>query len=85
MKNEPTFKEIASAFVAAGSPGASESQAREAGFLARELPYQYRSEAEALKILIRDDETRKVVDLVCRWSARPELVSIVSQRGTVAA
>ena len=85
MKPELTFKQLVTAFLAAGSPGASEDQACEAEALAGYFPFQYRSEAKALKILIRDDETRKVVDLVYRWSAKPGLVSIVSQRGTVAA
>jgi hypothetical protein len=85
MKTEPSFKKRAAAFVAAGSPGASRSQAREAGLLASGLPYQYRSEAKALKILIRDDETRKVVNLIYKWSKKPGLVFIVSQRRAVAA
>jgi hypothetical protein len=84
MKTEPSFKQLVTAFVAAGAPGASESQAREAGLLASGFPFQYRSEAKALKMLIRDDEDRKLVDLVYRWSARPGLVSIVSQKGSVA-
>jgi hypothetical protein len=80
MKTEPTFKELTTAFVAAGSPGASEDQVREAETLAGYFPFQYRSEAKALKILIRDDETRKVVELVYRWSRRPGLASLAAQR-----
>jgi hypothetical protein len=41
--------------------------------------------AAALKVLVRDLGTRKLVDLVHRWSIRPGLVFIVSQRGSVAA
>jgi hypothetical protein len=65
--------------------GSIEDQAREAGFLASGLPYQYLTEAVALKVCIRDLEMRKLVDLVYRWSTRPGLVSIAAQRGAVAA
>jgi hypothetical protein len=85
VTTELTFKQLAIAFVAAGSPGASEDQADEAQDLASGLPFQYLTEAVALKICIRDLETRKVVDLVYRWAAKPGLTSIVAQRGSVTA
>jgi hypothetical protein len=84
MKTELSFKQMATAFVSAGSPGASERERREAGFLASGLPYRYRSEAEALKVLIRDLETQRVVGMIRRWSERPGLTSI-AMRGNLAA
>jgi hypothetical protein len=62
VKTEPTFKQLAIAFVAAVSPGASERERDEAEILASGLPFQFRSEAKALKVLIRDLDTRKVVE-----------------------
>ena len=80
MKTEPCFKQVVTAFLAAGAPGASEDERLEAEELSTGLPYQFRSEATALKVLVRDDETRKVVELVYRWSAKPGLVSIVAHK-----
>jgi hypothetical protein len=84
MKTKPTFKQVAAAFVAAGSPGASERERREAEALACGLPFQYLTEAVALSILIRDLDTRRLVNLIRRWSERPGLASI-AVRGNLAA
>jgi hypothetical protein len=78
---EPSFKQFAAAYLAAGAPGASDRERREAESLASGLPFQYLTEDVALKVCIRDLETRKLVDLVYRWAAKPGLVSIVAQRG----
>jgi hypothetical protein len=85
MKTEPSFRQLVTAYVAAGAPGASERGLYEAEAMAHGLPFQYLTEETALKVLIRDLNTRKLVDLVYRWSGRPGLVSIVSQRSSVAA
>ena len=53
MKTQPSFKELATAFVAAGSPGASDRERPEAEQLATGLPLQYLTEAKALKVLVR--------------------------------
>ena len=75
------------AFVAAGCPGASDRELREAEQLASGLPFQfqYLTEEIALKVLVRDLETRKVVGLICRWSRRPGLVSLATQQRAVSA
>lgn len=85
MKTEPTFKQLAIAFVAAGSPGASERERREAEALAGYLPFQWRTEGMALKMIVRDDETAEVVDMIRRWSLKPGLVSVAAQRSVPAA
>jgi hypothetical protein len=81
MKTDPSFKQLVTAFVAAGAPGASDRERLEAEALSYGLPFQYLTEAVALEILIRDDETRKLVELVYGWAARPGLVSIAAQLG----
>jgi hypothetical protein len=48
MKTEPTFKQLATALVAAGSAGASDRQRCEAKYLAGGLPFQFLTEAVAL-------------------------------------
>jgi hypothetical protein len=61
--------------VAAGSPGASDRERPEADQLATGLPLQYLTEAKALKVLVRDLDTGKVIRLIRRWSERPRLLS----------
>ena len=63
-----------------GIAGRIRKSGRRGQTLAGHFPFQYRSEAKALKILIRDLETRKVVDLIYSWSRRPGLVSLAAQR-----
>jgi hypothetical protein len=75
MKTQPSFKELATAFAAAGSPGASDRERPEAEQLATGLPLQYLTEAKALKVLVRDLDTGKVIGLIRRWSERPGLLS----------
>jgi hypothetical protein len=72
MKTQPSFKELATAFVAAGSPGASDRERPEAEQLATGLPLQYLTEAKALKVLVRDLDTGTVIGLIRRWSERRE-------------
>jgi hypothetical protein len=72
MKTQPSFKELATAFVAAGSPGASDRERPEAEQLATGLPLRYLTEAKALKVLVRDLDTGTVIGLIRRWSERPE-------------
>ena len=81
MKTEPSFKQVVTAFVAAGAPGASERERREAEQLSSGLPFQYLTEATALAVLNRDLDTRKLVGLIRRWSFRPGLTSIALRRG----
>jgi hypothetical protein len=61
--------------VAAGSPGASDRERRDAERLATGLPLQYLTEAKALKVPVRDLDTGKVIGLIRRWSERPGLLS----------
>jgi hypothetical protein len=63
MKTEPSFRQFANAFLAAGAPGASERGLYEAEAMAHGLPFQYLTEETALKVLIRDLDTRKLVNL----------------------
>ena len=68
METEPSFKQLATAFLAAGCPGASEEGHYQAEMLTG-LPFQYLTEDVALRVARRDLETRKAIDLIYRWSS----------------